>query len=248
MTRCNRVSPAGSTSVTTRPPSGRGWLRVKGWGAKVSASRCFGLSKSGLLFRRIRFVKDRKKTRIGFVDASIYRTNGSIWRKATCRRKIAIRAEPEPTQRSACYKGSTGKTPTIPPRNAFTCLKLQYPARPSGSNNGLPLRIEQRGISRTAFASPRGAWRAFILALAFAAGTAQGSAAVRRRRPGQRPVRASGRRHRDRQHRRRRLSWLRRGPSPGSSCWTARSAATRLSLRLKRRHEKRSTGTQDSSR
>ena len=27
----------------------------------------------------------------------------------------------------------------------------------------------------TAFASPRGAWRAFILALAFAAGTAQGS-------------------------------------------------------------------------
>ena len=78
--------PCGSTSVTTRPPSGRGWLRVKGWGAKASASRCFRLSKSGLLFRRIRLVKDRK-TRIGFVDASIYRTNGSIWRKATCRRK-----------------------------------------------------------------------------------------------------------------------------------------------------------------
>ena len=78
--------PCGSTSVTTRPPSGRGWLRVKGWGAKASASRCFRLSKSGLLFRRIRLVKDRK-TRIGFVDASIYRTNGSIWRKAMCRRK-----------------------------------------------------------------------------------------------------------------------------------------------------------------
>ena len=62
----------------------------------------------------------------------------------------------------------------------------------------------------TAFASPRRLARLHPRAgIRRRHGT--GLAAVRRRRPGQRPVRASGRRHRDRQHRRaRRLSWLRR--------------------------------------
>ncbi|EPX9603621.1 adenylate cyclase [Pseudomonas aeruginosa] len=90
--------------------------------------------------------------------------------------QIAIRAEPGQRNDQPAIREAPGKTPTIPPsRNAFTCLKLQYPARPSGSNNETSPCASNSEDLMTAFASPRGAWRAFILALAFAAGTAQGS-------------------------------------------------------------------------